>query len=83
MSVFSKVLRAGEGKRLKELQQLVDCVNGLESEIKPLSDAELAAKTAEFRSRLANGASLDDIECEAFAVVREGTRSHVLLRLER
>jgi preprotein translocase subunit SecA len=71
MSVFSKVLRAGEGKRLKELQQLVDCVNGLESEIKPLSDAELAAKTAEFRSRLANGASLDDIECEAFAVVRE------------
>ena len=71
MSVFSKVLRVGEGKRLKELQQLVERVNSLEDEIKPLSDAELAAKTAEFRSRLANGASLDDIEPEAYAVVRE------------
>jgi preprotein translocase subunit SecA len=71
MSVFSKVLRAGEGKRLKELQQLVECVNGLEPEIKALTDAELTAKTAEFRRRLADGASLDDIECEAYAVVRE------------
>jgi preprotein translocase subunit SecA len=71
MSVFSKVLRAGEGKRLKELQQLVDCVNALEPEIKALSDDELKAKTSEFRRRLADGASLDDIECEAYAVVRE------------
>ena len=71
MSVFSKVLRVGEGKRLKELQQLVDCVNGLEPEIKSLTDEELTAKTAEFRRRLADGASLDDIECEAYAVVRE------------
>jgi preprotein translocase subunit SecA len=71
MSVFSKVLRAGEGKRLKELQQLVECVNGLESQIQPLTDAELAGKTAEFRRRLADGASLDEIECEAYAVVRE------------
>ena len=71
MSVFSKALRIGEGKRLKELQQLVDCVNGLEPEIKALSDDELTAKTAEFRRRLAEGASLDDIECEAYAVVRE------------
>ena len=71
MSVFSKVLRVGEGKRLKELQQLVDCVNGLEPEIKSLTDEELTAKTAEFRRRLADGASLDDVECEAYAVVRE------------
>ena len=71
MSVFSKVLRVGEGKRLKELEQLVGCVNDLEPEIKSLTDAELAAKTDEFRRRLADGASLDDIECEAFAVVRE------------
>ena len=71
MSVFSKVLRVGEGKHLKELQHVVECVNGLESEIHLLSDTELSAKTAEFRRRLANGASLDDIECEAYAVVRE------------
>ena len=71
MSVFSKVLKAGEGKRLKELHQLVDCVNGLETEIKPLSDTELRAKSEEFRRRLADGATLDDIECEAYAVVRE------------
>ena len=74
MSVFSKVLRIGEGKRLRELQELVDCVNGLESEIEPLTDAELAAKTDEFRARLADGATLDDIECEAYAVVREAAK---------
>jgi preprotein translocase subunit SecA len=73
MSVFSKVLRAGEGKRLKELQQLVECVNDLEPSISQLTDEELRAKTAEFRERLANGASLDDLECEAFAVVREAS----------
>jgi preprotein translocase subunit SecA len=71
MSVFSKVLRAGEGKRLKELQQVAECVNGLESSISPLSDDELRAKTVEFRERLANGSDVDALECEAFAVVRE------------
>ena len=74
MSVFSKVLKIGEGKRLKELQQLADGVNGLESTIEPLTDAELAAKTDEFRARLADGATLDEIECEAYAVVREAAR---------
>ncbi len=74
MSIFSKVLRIGEGKRLKELQQLVDCVNALEPEIESLTDAELAAKTGEFRKRLAGGETLDDIECEAFAVVREAAK---------
>ncbi len=71
MSVFSKVLRFGEGKRLKELEQLVSCVNGLEPEFHALSDAELRAKTAEFRERLDSGETLDSIECEAFAAVRE------------
>ena len=71
MSVFSRVLKIGEGKRLKELEKLVDCVNALEPEIQALSDAELTAKTTEFRQRLANGATVDEIECEAFAVVRE------------
>jgi preprotein translocase subunit SecA len=71
MSIFGKILRIGEGKSLKSLQGLVDCVNGREVETKALSDAELRAKTDEFRARLADGETLDDIECEAFAVVRE------------
>jgi len=74
MSVFSKVLRVGEGKRLRELQRLVDAVNDLEETTEALTDAELAAKTVEFRERLAGGASLDDIEAEAFAVVREAAK---------
>jgi preprotein translocase subunit SecA len=74
MSILSKVLKAGEGKWLKDLQSLVDCVNGLEDEIQALSDEALQAKTTEFRDRLADGETLDDIECEAFAVVREAAK---------
>ena len=74
MSVFSKVLRAGEGKALKELEALAERVNSLEPEIEALSDDELRAKTTEFRQRIDNGASLDDIQEEAFAVVREAAR---------
>ncbi len=71
MSVFTRILRAGEGKSMKELEGLVERVNALESSMQGLSDDQLAAKTAEFRTRVANGESLDDIEPEAFAVVRE------------
>ncbi|MDJ0498246.1 MAG: preprotein translocase subunit SecA, partial [Acidimicrobiia bacterium] len=69
--MLSKILRAGEGKRLKELQQLVEMVNGLEAEIQSLTDDQLRGKTDEFRKRLVDGETLDDIEAEAFAVVRE------------
>ncbi len=71
MSLFSKVLKIGEGKRLKELQQIVEAVNAREAEMERLDDAQLAAKTAEFRNRVANGESLDSIAVDAFAVVRE------------
>ncbi len=74
MALLSKILRAGEGKRLKELQQLVQVVNDLESTIENLTDDQLRAKTDEFRQRLAGGDTLDDIEAEAFAVVREAAR---------
>ncbi len=74
MSVFSKVLRAGEGKRLKELEALAQRVNALEPETEVLSDGELRAKTTEFRQRLDNGATPDELEEEAFAVVREAAR---------
>ncbi|HZJ47855.1 MAG TPA: preprotein translocase subunit SecA, partial [Acidimicrobiia bacterium] len=72
--MFSKALRIGEGKRLKELQGLAERVNTWEPEIEPLSDAELVAKTVEFRNRYDAGESLDDLEEEAFAVVREAAK---------
>ncbi|MEA3501563.1 MAG: preprotein translocase subunit SecA [Actinomycetota bacterium] len=74
MSIFSRALRIGEGKRLKELEGLVTRVNALESETEQLSDADLVAKTAEFRNRVRNGEPVDDLEEEAFAVVREAAK---------
>ncbi|WP_334143791.1 preprotein translocase subunit SecA [Rhabdothermincola sp.] len=71
MGVFDKLLRAGEGRKLRALQALVPDINALEPELRALSDAELRAKTDEFRLRLDNGADLDDLLIEAFAVVRE------------
>jgi preprotein translocase subunit SecA len=71
MSVFSKVLKAGEGKRVRQLAELVPPINELADEMAALSDAELRAKTDEFRARLAEGEDLDDMLLEAFAVVRE------------
>jgi len=72
MSMFSKVLRAGEGKKVRRLAELVPLVNALEPEMEARSDAELQAMTVDFRERLANGETLEDILVEAFALVREG-----------
>ncbi|HEU4867105.1 MAG TPA: preprotein translocase subunit SecA [Actinomycetota bacterium] len=71
MSVLDKVLRAGEGRKYKKVTQIAARVNDFEPEIKELTDAELLAKTAEFRSRLEKSELLDDLLPEAFAVVRE------------
>src|SRR6202034_3225146 len=72
MSVFTKVLKAGEGKKVRRLAELVPPISDLEPEMQALSDAELAHKTVEFRERLDQGETLDDLLIEAFAVVREG-----------
>ena len=72
MSIFNKVLTAGEGKKLKALQALVPQVAAHEDELKALSDDALRAKTDEFKQRLENGSDLDDLLPEAFAVTREG-----------
>jgi preprotein translocase subunit SecA len=72
MSVFTKVLKAGEGKKVRRLTELVEPVSALEPEMQALSDAELAHKTVEFRERLDQGETLDDLLIEAYAVVREG-----------
>jgi preprotein translocase subunit SecA len=72
MSFFSKILKAGEGKRVRQLAELVGPINDLAGEMAALTDDELRAKTDVFRERLAEGETLDDILIEAFAVVREG-----------
>jgi preprotein translocase subunit SecA len=71
MGVFDKILRSGEGRKLKALQSLVPDITALESELEQLDDTALQAKTGEFRQRLDNGEELDDLLIEAFAVVRE------------
>ena len=73
MPIFQKVLRVGEGKTLKEFEATAVAVNSIESDFVGLTDEELTSKTAEFRDRLANGATVDDIQIEAFAVVREAS----------
>jgi preprotein translocase subunit SecA len=72
MSVFTKVLKAGEGKKVRRLLELVEPISSLEPEMQALSDAELAHKTVEFRERLDQGETLDDLLIESYAVVREG-----------
>ena len=74
MGILDRILRAGEGKKLKALQAIVPDVNALERELERLTDEQLQAKTPEFRQRLANGADLDDIAIEAFAVTREAAK---------
>ncbi len=71
MSIFSRVLRSGEGRKLKALQALVPDINALEPEMQALSDDALRAKTGEFRQRLDNGEAPDDLLIESFAVTRE------------
>ncbi|MCU1607555.1 MAG: secA, partial [Modestobacter sp.] len=70
--VFSKILRAGEGKLVRRLSKIADAVDVLSDDVADLSDAELRAKTDEFKERYADGQSLDRLLPEAFAVVREG-----------
>src|SRR4051812_45579432 len=68
---FEKVLRFGEGRRVKRLKQQAEYIATLEPDFQGLSDEELRAKTVEFRERLANGETLDELLFEAFAAVRE------------
>src|SRR3989440_6720655 len=68
---FEKALRFGEGRRMKRLQEQAAYMTSIEPEFRKLSDAELLAKTAEFRQRLENGETLEELLFEAFACVRE------------
>ena len=80
MSVFQKILRAGEGRTLKRMEQRVRDINALEPDFEALSDDQLAAKTIEFRERFDAGEDLDDLLPEAFAAVREASKRALGMR---
>src|ERR671939_823911 len=74
LGTFEKVLRFGEGRRLKRLAEQAAYVATLEPDFERLSDADLAAKTAEFKQRLENGEPLEELLFEAYAAVREARK---------
>ena len=78
--VLAKVFGTKNEREIKEMLPTVAAVNALEPAIRQLPDAELAQKTIEFKERIAQGASLDDLMVEAFAVVREGGRRVLNMR---
>ncbi len=79
-NLLTKILRMGEGRKVKALQQRVGAVSALEPEMEKLSDAALGAQTEEFRERLSKGETLDGILPEAFAVVRETSKRTLGMR---
>lgn len=74
MSIFNKIFGDPNDKYIKSLQPLVDKINSLEKDLEKLSDDELRGKTDEFKKRLSDGESLDDLLTEAFASIREASK---------
>ncbi|MGY0231018.1 preprotein translocase subunit SecA [Longispora urticae] len=74
MSIFEKLLRAGEGRMVRRLKAIADAVSSIEDNYVDLSDEELREQTTLFKERLDEGETLDDLLPEAFAVVREATK---------
>ncbi len=74
MGLLDKLLRAGEGRAVRELEKIAQQVNKFENSISSLDDSALRGKTEEFRERLNKGESLDSLLPEAFAVVREAAK---------
>jgi preprotein translocase subunit SecA len=81
LGAFEKVLRLGEGRRRKLLAEQAAYIGTLEPDFEALSDAELRGKTAEFKQRIANGESLEDVLFEAYAAVREAFKRTLGVRL--
>ena len=73
MSIFDKIFGTYSDRELKRIRPIADKVMALEDDMAKLSDAELKAKTPEFKERLKNGETLDDLLPEAFAVMREAS----------
>ena len=74
MSIFTKIFGTHSERELKLIYPIVDKIEAMEPEFAKLTDEELKAKTPEFKNRLANGETLDDILPEAFATVREASK---------
>src|SRR6266403_1776567 len=79
-AVLAKIFGTRNEREIKTMRPAIAAINALEPGLQPLSDADLAAKTAEFREKLAQGATLDDLLVEAFAVVREAGRRVLNMR---
>jgi preprotein translocase subunit SecA len=79
-ATLAKVFGTKHEREIKRMRPLIAAINDMEPQLKALSDAELAAKTAEFKQRVANGATLDDLLIEAFAVCREAGRRILNMR---
>ena len=74
VAILDKILRAGEGRALKQLEKIAVDVNAHEATFGAMSDDELRSMTGKFKARLENGEDLDDLLPEAFAVVREASK---------
>lgn len=79
-SLFKKVFGNKNDRELKRMGKLVKLINAFEEEIEKLSDAEIIAKTEDFKQQVANGTKLDDILPEAFALVREASKRSMGMR---
>ena len=79
-STLAKVFGTKHDREIKRIQPIVAAINALEPDLQKLSDQELAAKTIDFKQRVANGATLDDLLVEAFAVCREASRRVLNMR---
>ncbi len=77
---LAKIFGTRNEREIKAMRPVVAAINDLEPAIQQLSDIDLAAKTIEFKERIAKGASLDDLLIEAFAVVREAGRRVLNMR---
>jgi len=74
MTFFKKIFKSYSEREVKNIMPIVNKINELEPQIESLTDSQLRAKTDEFKQKLADGLSLDDILPEAFAVVREASK---------
>ncbi len=79
-AILAKVFGTKTEREIKEMRPKVDAITALEPQMRELSDIDLAAKTIEFKERIAKGETLDDLLTEAFAVVREGGRRVLNMR---
>jgi preprotein translocase subunit SecA len=79
-SILAKIFGTKTEREIKGMMPTVTAINELEPELRQLSDIDLAAKTIDFKERIAQGATIDDLLIEAFAVVREAGRRFVNMR---